>query len=92
MKRLGTVIVALSLLSVPLGTVAFWAERETLVEADTVVGSPGSNTEGKDMGRVKNLLINLKDGKIAYTVVTRGRRFQRSSRAKWFQSTRGRGR
>jgi sporulation protein YlmC with PRC-barrel domain len=72
MKRLGTVAVALSLLSLPLGTVAFWGDRETLIEAETVVGSPVRNTEGKDMGRVKNLLINLKDGKIAYAVVTRG--------------------
>ena len=72
MKKLGTIIVALSLLSLPLTTGAFWGERETLVEADTVVGSPVRNTEGKDIGKVKQLLINLKDGKIAYAVVARG--------------------
>jgi len=71
MKKLGTIIVALSLLSLPLTTGAFWGERETLVEADTVVGSPVRNTEGKDIGKVKQLLINLKDGKIAYAVVAR---------------------
>jgi len=72
MKKLGTVIVALSLLSLPLTTGAFWGGRETLLEADTVVGSPVRNTEGKDIGKVKELLINLKDGKIAYAVVARG--------------------
>ena len=71
MKMLGTVILVLSMLSLPLTTGAFWGERETLVEADTVVGSPVRNTEGKDIGKVKQLLINLKDGKIAYAVVAR---------------------
>ncbi|MGH7352530.1 MAG: PRC-barrel domain-containing protein, partial [Candidatus Methylomirabilales bacterium] len=62
MKRLGTVIVVASLLGLPLTTGAFWGERETLVEADTIVGSPVRDTEGTDLGKVKQLLINLKDG------------------------------
>ena len=72
MKKLGTVILVLSLLSLSVTTGAFWGGRETLLEADTVVGSPVRNTEGKDIGKVKQLLINLKDGKIAYAVVARG--------------------
>lgn len=72
MKKLGTVIVALFLLSLPIMTAAFLGDHETLVEADTVVGSPVRNTKGQDIGKVKELLINLKDGKIAYAVVARG--------------------
>lgn len=72
MKKLGAVILVLSLFGLLLMTQAFRGERATLVEAITLLGSPVRNTEGTDVGRIEQLLINPDDGQIAYAVVTVG--------------------
>jgi len=73
MKMLGTVILVLSLLSLPLTTGAFWGERETsLVDMRTLVGSPVKSSDGTEAGKVKQLLIDPEDGEIVYAVLVRG--------------------
>lgn len=71
-KVLGTVTLGLALLSLPLSAGAFFHERQALVEARTLVGSPVRSSEGKEMGHIKQLLINPEDGEIVYAVVARG--------------------
>ncbi len=73
MKRLGTVILVLSLLCLPLTTGAFWGERETsLVDMRTLVGSPVMSSDGTEVGKVRQLLIDPEEGEIAYAVLVRG--------------------
>ena len=43
-----------------------------LVKANTFVGNPVRSYEGREIGKVRQLLINPEDGKIAYVVVARG--------------------
>jgi len=69
MKRLGTVILGLALFSLPPTAEAFFHERKALVDATTLVGSPVRSSEGKDIGKIKQLLINPRGGAIAYAVV-----------------------
>lgn len=72
MKKIVPALLGLSLVSVPPTTGALWGERETLVEPETIVGSPVRNTDGKDLGKIKQLLIDPEEGEIAYAVVARG--------------------
>lgn len=72
MKKLGAVILMLSLFGLLLMTQAFRGQRATLVEAITLLGSPVRNSEGTDMGKIEQLLINPEDGQIAYAVVAVG--------------------
>jgi sporulation protein YlmC with PRC-barrel domain len=72
MKKLGAVILMLSLFGLLLMTQAFRGQRATLVEAITLLGSPVRNSEGTDVGKIEQLLINPEDGQIAYAVVTVG--------------------
>jgi len=72
MKKLGAVILMLSLFGLLLMTQAFRGQRATLVEAITLLGSPVRNSEGTDVGKIEQLLINPDDGQIAYAVVVVG--------------------
>ncbi|MGH7254116.1 MAG: PRC-barrel domain-containing protein [Nitrospiraceae bacterium] len=72
MKKLGAVILVLSFFGVLLVTQAFRGQRPVLVEAITLLGSPVRNTEGADVGKIEQLLINPDDGQIAYAVVAVG--------------------
>jgi len=72
MKKLGAVILVLSLFGLLLMTQAFRGQRAILVEAITLLGSPVRNTEGTDVGRIEQLLINPDSGQIAYAVVAVG--------------------
>lgn len=71
-KMLGAVILGLSLFGLPLATGAFLHERQALVEARTLVGSPVRSSDGEEMGTIKQLLIHPQDGNIAYAIVARG--------------------
>jgi len=72
MKKIGAVILVLSLFGLLLMTQAFRGQRATLVEAITLLGSPVRDTEGTDVGKIEQLLINPDDGQIAYAVVAVG--------------------
>ena len=72
MKKLGAVILVLSLFGLLLMTQAFRGQRAILVEAITLLGSPVRDTEGTDVGKIEQLLINPDDGQIAYAVVAVG--------------------
>jgi sporulation protein YlmC with PRC-barrel domain len=72
MKKIGAVVLVLSLFGLLLVTQAFRGERATLVEAVTLLGSPLRNTEGTDVGKIEQLLINPDNGQIAYAVVAVG--------------------
>lgn len=71
-KLLWTAALGLALFGVPLSAGAFFHERQALVEARTLVGSPVRSSEGKEMGKIKQLLINPESGEIAYAVVAHG--------------------
>lgn len=72
MKTLGAAILGLSLLSLLITAEAFLADRETLVKANGLMGSPVRSTEGRHIGRIKELFINPEGGEIAYAVVAGG--------------------
>jgi sporulation protein YlmC with PRC-barrel domain len=78
MKKIGAVILVLSLFGLLLMAQAFQAfqafrsQRATLVEAITLLGSAVRDSEGTDVGRIEQLLINPDDGQIAYAVVAVG--------------------
>jgi len=72
MKKIGAVILVLSLFGLLLMTQALRGQRATLVEAITLLGSPVRDTEGTDVGKIEQLLINPDDGQIAYAVVAVG--------------------
>lgn len=72
-KMLGAVILGLSFFGLPLTTEASFHERKaSLAEVKTLVGSPVRSSEGGEVGKIKQLLINPEDGEIAYAVVARG--------------------
>ncbi len=58
MKKIGAVILVLSLFGLLLMTQAFRGQRATLVEAIMLLGSPVRDTEGTDVGKIEQLLIN----------------------------------
>jgi len=75
MKKLGMVILALSVFGLLLMTQAFLGQREAreaLIEASGLLGSPVRNTDGMDIGKIKQLLINPNDGHVVYAVVAVG--------------------
>lgn len=72
MKKLGAVILVVSLFGLVLMIQAFLGQRETLVELSTLLSSPVRNTEGTEVGKIKQLLVNPRDGQIAYAVVATG--------------------
>lgn len=45
------------------------------IDANSFVGSPVRGEDGKDVGKVSNLMIDAKDGKVAAVVLTMGRTF-----------------
>ena len=45
------------------------------IDANSFVGSPVRGEDGKDVGKVSNLMIDAKDGKVSAVVLTMGRTF-----------------
>jgi sporulation protein YlmC with PRC-barrel domain len=45
------------------------------IDSGSLVGSPVRGEDGKDVGKVANLMIDAKDGKVAAVVLTMGRTF-----------------
>jgi sporulation protein YlmC with PRC-barrel domain len=72
MKKLGGAILGLALIGLPLTADASVAGRENLVKSRTLMGSPVKSTDGKDLGKVRELLINPEGGEIDYAVVGMG--------------------
>lgn len=71
-QKLGGVILGLVLVGLPLTADAFMGGRENLVESSTLMGSPVKSSDGKDLGKIKQFLINPEEGEISYAVVSVG--------------------
>jgi sporulation protein YlmC with PRC-barrel domain len=48
------------------------AQPETLVGHDSIVGASVRDAQGQDLGRIEQLFVDAKDGRIAYAVIARG--------------------
>ena len=44
----------------------------TLMGADTLIGNSVYNTEGEDLGDIKDIMLNVFDGKVSYAVLEFG--------------------
>lgn len=75
MKMPGAVILGLFLVSLPLPTEAFFHQRKALVMPGALVGIVGSSvrsSDGQEIGKIKQLLVNPEDGELTYAVVAHG--------------------
>lgn len=48
------------------------AERRATLSATTLIGDPVVNPEGEDLGEIKDLMIDVRNGAVAYAVLSFG--------------------
>jgi sporulation protein YlmC with PRC-barrel domain len=82
MKKLASVLIALSLgIALPVASLAAdaakrdraaWTNTQGLRESSDVIGATVENKNGKNIGKVDALLIDMKDGKVSHAVVGLG--------------------
>lgn len=48
------------------------AEHRTTLSASTLIGDPVVNLEGEDLGEVKEIMIDVRNGAVAYAVLSFG--------------------
>jgi sporulation protein YlmC with PRC-barrel domain len=80
MKRIGAILVALTLMAMlPMGGALAQqpaatpsASQAVLIGSDSLVGSEVRDTEGRDIGKVSRLMIDPNDGRISSLVIAAG--------------------
>ncbi len=70
MRKLAGTLVLLAILSVVASVPAF--AQQALVDAYSIVGSPVKGADGKDLGKINQIMVDPKDGRIVYAVVAVG--------------------
>ena len=56
----------------PTATSATASQRRALVAASSMIGDDVRNLQGEDIGHIKELMIDLRSGRIAYAVLSFG--------------------
>ena len=70
MRKLAGTLELIAVLSLVAGVPAF--AQQALVDAYSIVGSTVKGADGKDLGKINQIMVDPKDGKIVYAVVAVG--------------------
>ena len=71
MRKLGGILLLIAALSTVASAPAF-AQQAPLVDAYSMIGSLVKGADGKDLGKINQLMVDPRDGKIVYAVVAVG--------------------
>jgi sporulation protein YlmC with PRC-barrel domain len=69
MRKLAGTLVVIALLGIVIPAAA---QQTPLVDTYSVLGSPVKGGDGKDLGKINQLMMDPKDGRIVYAVVAVG--------------------